>query len=217
VIVEVLTALLFGAFADRHLAHHPVLDLSSVVVLVAGLYLIAVCIAVTFIDLDWKIIPDEITWSGMGLGVLLSIAVPLLHAESWPYYHLVGDRGWNRYLAGGTSAGLGLAAGALVVLGVGWLGSLAFRKEAMGLGDVKYMGLVGAFLGPDGVLLVFLLGCLTGAIGGLVHRWITGDRYIAFGPYLSLGTVLVLLYRVELVHFFLVGWPSLVRRLIGAE
>ena len=130
---------------------------------------------------------------------------------------MVGDWDWNAHLSAGLSATLGGAAGALVVLGVGFLGSIVFKKEAMGLGDVKYMGLVGAFLGPDGVLLVFLLGCITGAVGGLLHRALTGERYIAFGPYLSLGALLILFYREGILRFFLEDWPALVRRLAGQE
>ena len=216
VIVEVLTALLFGYYTVRTLDTNP--DLGSVTTylqMFAGYYLIAVCLAVTYIDIDWKIIPDEITWSGMGLGLLASVAVPALHAESWPNYIWQGDLGWSPYLSAGLSSVAGLATGVLVVLAIGWLGQLAFRKEAMGLGDVKYMGLVGAFLGLDGVLFVFLLGCITGAVGGLVQRAVTGDRYIAFGPYLSLGTLLMLFYRTGIVVFFLVGWPSMVRRMMG--
>ena len=85
----------------------------------------------------------------------------------------------------------------------------------MGLGDVKFMGMAGAFLGWDGVLLVFFLGCFSGAVGGLVHRALTGQRYIAFGPYLSLGTILVLVLRVELLEFLRTDWPRFVRGLFS--
>ena len=108
-----------------------------------------------------------------------------MQAESYLYLKL-REFDLERHLAGGVSSAAGVATGVSVVLLVGWLGSLAFRKEAMGLGDVKFMGMVGALLGFDGVLLVFFLGCLTGAVGGLLQRMATGDRYIAFGPYLSL-------------------------------
>jgi len=108
---------------------------------------------------------------------------------------------------------VGLLVGALSVLAVGVLGKLAFRKEAMGLGDVKFMGMVGAFLGCDGVLLVFFLGCVLGAVGGLLHRLVTGDRYIAFGPYLSLGVLLTQFFRGPIVHFLFEEWPRFVQGL----
>jgi prepilin signal peptidase PulO-like enzyme (type II secretory pathway) len=76
---------------------------------------------------------------------------------------------------------------------------------------------VGAFLGFDGVLLVFFLGCVTGAFGGILQRLLTGDRYIAFGPYLSLGVLLVLFFRLAILDFLLVEWPETVRGLMGLE
>ncbi len=221
VVVEVLAALLFAFFGYRFLSQHPMAfqeglgkSLESTIVLGTGLLLAAVCLVVTYIDLDFKIIPDEITWPGMALGLILSVAAPLIHDESWVYLKLAGNLGWERHLAALTASFAGLACGILVVLMVGWLGSLAFRKEAMGLGDVKYMGMVGALLGADGVLLVFFLGCVTGAIGGLIHRALTGERYIAFGPYLSLGVLLVLIGRREIMTFFLETWPGFVRSIL---
>ena len=215
-LVELLTAFLFGYAAIRFAAGGG-MSMEAVVVLLAHLLLLATCVAVTYIDIDFKIIPDEITWPGMGLGLLLSAAAPRLQAESWLYLRLAENQGMERHLAGIASSAVGLLVGVGIVWGVGLLGSLAFRKEAMGLGDVKYLGMVGAFLGFDGVLLVFFLGSLAGAVGGLLQRWVTGDRYIAFGPYLSLGVVLVIFFQADLVYFFTVGWPNLIRRAVGLE
>jgi len=227
-VVELSTAVLFaglGYLFARDCAGTP----SEWIALAASLALAAACVAVTFIDIDWKIIPDEITWPGMILGVAASAAAPPLQAQSWLFSQLTGGetlrgpvmRGLlgshvlERHVAAGTSALVGLVIGAVAVLAVGILGKAAFRKEAMGLGDVKFMGMVGAFLGFDGVLLVFFLGCVLGAIGGIVHRLITGDRYIAFGPYLSLGVLLTQFFRGPIVRFLLEDWPRFVQGVLS--
>jgi len=206
-VVEVLTATLFAAlgysFAQRlHGAPGEWLALAG------GLLLAAACVAVTWIDHDWKIIPDEITLPGIAIGVLLSAASPTLQGASRVGRALLAHPGLDPHVASALSAVIGAAAGAVSVFLIGVLGKLVFRKEAMGLGDVKYMGMVGAFLGCDGVLLVFFLACVAGAIGGIAQRLFTGDRYIAFGPYLSLGVLLVLFFRDPILQFLLVTWPE---------
>ena len=222
-IVEILNAGLWGAFGAVVMTN-PAVDFETVggfleltLLLLSGMFLTSTCIVVTYIDIDYKIIPDEITWSGMILGLILSVAAPILQLPSVMYYKLVGNSGMERHLAAGLSSGSGLLVGIGLVLLVGWLGSKAFRKEAMGLGDVKYMGMVGAFLGFDGVLLVFFLGCMAGAVGGLIHRALTGSRYIAFGPYLALGVLLVLFFRNPILEFCLVTWPMTFRHMIGLD
>ena len=221
--VELLTAFLFGGAA--------VVALDSMdgggegwVVLLASLYLVAVCVAVTFIDLDWRIIPDEITWPGMALGFIASVAAPAVQSQGWLFGKLFGHLGWERHLASAAASLAGIAAGAGVVWLVGWLGKRAFRPkdaetgeatDAMGFGDVKYMGLAGAFLGADGVLLVFFAGCVLGALGGVIYYAIKRDRYIPFGPFLSIGVLLVALFRVPLADFLLVDWPRMVQGLFS--
>jgi leader peptidase (prepilin peptidase)/N-methyltransferase len=224
-VVEIATAVLFAGLGWSF-TRHAFGAAGDWIALVASLALAASCVAVTFIDIDWKIIPDEITWPGMVLGVVASAAAPPLQATGWLFGQLVsadsatrgglvsalvGQHVLESHFAAGVSSVVGLLVGALSVLAVGVLGKLAFRKEAMGLGDVKFMGMVGAFLGCDGVLLVFFLGCVLGAVGGLLHRLVTGDRYIAFGPYLSLGVLLTQFFRGPIVHFLFDEWPRFVQ------
>jgi len=227
-VVEILTALLFAGLG--YLFVSSAATAGDWIALSASLALAAACVAVTFIDIDWKIIPDEITWPGMVLGVVASAAAPPLQAGGWLYgqlaradpplrgplfTHLLGETVFERHVASASASLVGLLVGALAVLAVGVLGKAAFRKEAMGLGDVKFMGMVGAFLGFDGVLLVFFLGCVLGAVGGIVHRLITGDRYIAFGPYLSLGVLLTQFFRGPILRFLLEEWPRFAQGLFS--
>src|SRR5688572_12157002 len=115
--------------------------------------LTAVCIAVTFIDIEWREIPDEITLPGVVLGLALSAAAPILQRESWLFVKLAGALGWERHLAAAGSSLAGALAGGLTLLLVAVAGKAVFKPkdaetgeptDAMGFGDVKYMAMMGA-------------------------------------------------------------------------
>src|SRR5690606_33959255 len=98
-------------------------------------------IAIT--DFRAYIIPDEFTLGGLVLGLMLA-----------------AFSGWNALLW----AAIGAAAGFALLWTVGYLGTLAFKKEAMGGGDIKMMAMVGAFVGWQGVLLTVFLGAFLGTL-----------------------------------------------------
>jgi leader peptidase (prepilin peptidase)/N-methyltransferase len=120
-------------------------------------------IAIT--DARFYIIPDQFSLGGGVLGLLLA-----------PF-------------AGGlrlTEALLGAAAGFLILLVVAKAGTRLFKKEAMGGGDLKMMGMVGAFLGLPGVLLTLFLGALLGSVIFGPISWKTG-KLVPFGIFLAVG------------------------------
>ena len=131
----------------------------------------------TFVDFDHFIIPDSVSLGGIVAGLVLSAVVPEMH----------GQQVWWRGLA---FSAIGAVAGSGVLLAVAWLGRLAFRKEAMGLGDVKFLGAIGAFLGWKAVCFTLIAASFVGALVGIVLIAIgkgkLGSR-IPFGPYLALG------------------------------
>lgn len=85
---------------------------------------------------------------------------------------------------------LGSLAGWFSLYLVGLIGTIAFRRNAMGFGDVKFLAPIGAFLGPIGVLYVFFLAAFIGSLIGIPMRLSRrAQREIPFGPYLALGAL----------------------------
>ena len=159
-------------------------------------------VANTFIDLEFRILPDRLTFPLMAVGIGSSIVLPeLQHGFAELERVTPAARGLLASLAG---LGLGY--------GVAWLvqrgGRLAFGKEALGSGDVKLMAGIGAFLGWDGALLTFFLGCVFGAVVGLLRQFFVKDPYLAFGPYLAIGAVVTLFLGEPFVEFLTVTWPA---------
>jgi leader peptidase (prepilin peptidase)/N-methyltransferase len=120
-----------------------------------GMVFVSVLIASTFIDLDHMVIPDVFT-IGAGLaGVLLSFLVPALHDFHGGIF--IVDS-----LRSGTAAMQGLLIGSGVVLWIALLAEMALKKEAMGFGDVKFVGMIGAFCGWQGAVFSVFGGAVVG-------------------------------------------------------
>lgn len=75
---------------------------------------------------------------------------------------------------------------------VGLIGTIAFRRNAMGFGDVKFLAPIGAWLGPIGVVFAFFGAAVAGSLIGIPMLFLGGKRVIPFGPYLAVGTILAL-------------------------
>jgi leader peptidase (prepilin peptidase)/N-methyltransferase len=155
-LVEALTALLFVLVARR-----TDVEADLPLALSRALFLSAM-VAVAFIDWDTRLIPDAITIPGIVTGLLLSLLVPSLHDPAF-----LPDVA-NRHVAALAEGAAGALAGGGLLLVVRWLGTLAFKREAMGLGDVKLLAMAGAFTSPIGIVYALMLGSLLGAIVGSV-------------------------------------------------
>jgi leader peptidase (prepilin peptidase)/N-methyltransferase len=186
--VEALTGALYG-LAAWLLVVRPAggwKDPSRYVLLgIACLYLGAL-VALTFIDLAHRILPDRITKPGIAAGAILSVLVPSLQPTRW--IGALPDAGAALVLS---LAGAAVGYGSLWL--VGWLGERAFRKEAMGLGDCKLLAMIGAFTGPAGALLAAACGLVLGLVMGLVEQARTKDATFPFGPALAAGGAVVFL------------------------
>jgi leader peptidase (prepilin peptidase) / N-methyltransferase len=170
---------------------------------VAHLILIALLVAGTATDFREYIIPDQVTVTGVVLGVGIAVAsgdTQLMHL--WVDWNqaIPGLRGpfipeWirdNLHLHGLAWSLAGLVVGA----GITWLVRLVSRlvlgQEALGFGDVTLMGMIGCFVGWQAIIFVFLLAPLCGIVAGLSVRIFSGRTYVPYGPYLALSTVGVL-------------------------
>ncbi|MAG58773.1 MAG: prepilin peptidase [Planctomycetes bacterium] len=157
-------------------------------------------VALSLIDLDYRILPDEITKSGIVLGPVLAFLAPSMHHGKF----IVGvDAGeWTEQMSAVSSGVLGavIAGGTLWL--IGWLGTKAFKKDAMGLGDVKMIAAMGGCLGLW-ALLSLAVAAVVGAVIGIAVRAVTKDTYIPFGPFLSVGMWTVMLWGEEILECYL--------------
>jgi leader peptidase (prepilin peptidase)/N-methyltransferase len=122
-----------------------------------GMLLVAALICATFIDLDHMVIPDPFTlWLGVA-GLVLSCAVPALHGRQHELFVIAS-------LRSGVDGVLGLFVGSGLVLWIALLAEAVLRKEAMGFGDVKFVGAIGAFTGWSGALFAVFGGAVIGTL-----------------------------------------------------
>ncbi len=141
-------------------------------------------LAIFVIDLHHQIIPDRISLPGIILGFAVSFVNPLVSWQS----SLIG------ILAGG---------GTLYLIAAAYY--LFTKREGMGGGDIKLLGMIGAFLGWQSLLFVVfassVLGSLVGILAMLKQRK-GGKTVIPYGPFLALAAVIYLFYQAELQHLF---------------
>ncbi len=174
-LVEALTALLFVLTVARF---GVTLRSAFLLTFLCGL------VVVSFIDLDHQIIPNAITLPGIPLGLIGGLLVrepPLL----------------DRLI--GTLAGAGFL---YLML---FYGGVLYGQEAMGEGDLNLIALVGAFLGWKAVVVTILVACLVGSVLGLglmALKRLGRRQHIPFGPFLSLGAVVGLLWGDRLVSWY---------------
>ena len=190
--VEALTGALFLAAAWLLVVRHPGAwrDADRVGHLLAAWVLLADLVALSFIDLDHRILPDRLTKPGMVVGAIASLLLPRLQ-----------DTALLPTLAPSAAALLlsvaGMVCGYASLWLVAWAGERLLRKEAMGLGDAKLLALVGAFTGPGGVLIAAIVGLVLGLVMGLARQIATRDPSFPFGPALAVGGVGALLVPNE--------------------
>lgn len=154
----------------------------DVPLLAVRLVFTALLIALFGTDLDTMRLPDVMTLPGLAFGLLASIWLP----------------------PGIVAAVAGAALGAAIPYGIRWLWFRSTGVEAMGLGDVKMLAMIGAFLGWHQVLVVLFMASVAGAAIGLTLAAIHGRTLaskLPFGTFLALGA-----YAASLVGERLVAW-----------
>jgi leader peptidase (prepilin peptidase)/N-methyltransferase len=177
-LVEGLTALLFALAA---------LQFGAGWTLAAAMFVIAVLVALTFIDFDTQLLPDQLTIPLMWVG--LAASLPAGRAPE---------------------ALIGAIAGYLSLWSVYWAFKLATGKEGMGYGDFKLLAALGAWLGWQALVPIVLIASVAGALAGLalMARGNGRDTPIAFGPWLAIAGWAVMMWGDALL-------PAVTRLLTG--
>jgi leader peptidase (prepilin peptidase)/N-methyltransferase len=171
-------------------------------------YLTGALLSAALIDMKHRMIPDEITVSGLIVSLMLALLMPsgrlALHPDGDPSHgsffitmafeqlqRLIGaDLRAMPIIAAFTDWLFGVFAG-VVLLGVFAVAGrhLAKKPQMMGYGDVKLLGMCGGFLGADSVVFIVMIGAVTGLTWGLVRYIILRKKEwsIPYGPFLGLG------------------------------
>lgn len=155
---------------------------------------VAVLIVISFIDIDFYIIPNAISLPGTVIGFGFAL---LNQFTGWFQFPVVPDV---------KEAFWGVLAGA----GFLWLVAefyLRIRKiEGLGMGDVKLLAMTGAFFGLPGSFYTIFLGSILGSVGGVLMILVFGrkmSQHLPFGPYLSLGTAIYLFSGTAILDWWI--------------
>lgn len=161
--IELLTACLFLSVFLRYC--RPSEGFSWV--LVPGVVLTGLLLIASFTDLDHWIIPDGISKGGTVAGIALAVIWPLGASPGNPLGQEIGFLSLPPQLLPVVNSLAGAGFGYGVLWGIGVMGAILFRKEAMGQGDMKLFAMIGAFIGPMNTLISLVLACLFGSVVGL--------------------------------------------------
>jgi leader peptidase (prepilin peptidase)/N-methyltransferase len=145
----------------------------------------ATLLALSIIDIDVFRLPNKIVMVGSILAGVITLLVLREHLFDMILGGLMG----------------------LGILGImGLIGKLLFHKDTLGMGDVKLAGMIGLYLGPWLTAGMYIIAVFIGAVVGLILIAVGGRKMgskIPFGPYLALGSMIVLLWGKELWDLYL--------------
>ncbi len=175
----VVEALHAGVFVWLYFSFGFTVQLAAMALLGAAL------IVIIFIDLEHMIIPDKLTLPGAIVGLLYSLT---------PYGIGIGS----------SAIGLLVGGGALYAIAV--LGDFLFKKESMGGGDIKMAAMLGAFLGWQRVLLIFVssagIGLLVSVVVMAFSPAFRKERMLPFGPFLALAGLVAMVYGDTIIQLY---------------
>jgi leader peptidase (prepilin peptidase)/N-methyltransferase len=199
--VEALTALLFVAVAWHD---------GMGVRLPFDLVFVSALLALVFIDAEHMILPNVITYPGIVFAVVARIVIPFLtripHFDDLPSLINGPFEGWPIWAASLGGAVIGALVGGGSLWFMGWIWERLRGVEAMGLGDVKMMFMVGAYLGWRLTIFTIFVGVLTGSIIGVVlmarQRERNMQMLLPFGIFLGLGAIAALLFGSQIVGWY---------------
>ncbi|HET9526447.1 MAG TPA: prepilin peptidase [Pyrinomonadaceae bacterium] len=199
--VELLTAALFVAVAWHD---------GMSVALPFDLVFVSALLALVFIDAEHMILPNVITYPGIVFAFVARLAIPFLtrtpHFDDLPSLINGPFEGLPIWVASLGGAVIGALAGGGSLWLLGWVWEKLRGVEAMGLGDVKMMFMVGAYLGWRLTILTIFVGVLTGSIIGVLLMARQRERnlqmLLPFGIFLGIGAIASLLFGSQIVGWY---------------
>ncbi|MCP2011407.1 prepilin peptidase [Duganella violaceipulchra] len=157
----------------------------------SGLLFLYLLIAMTFIDFDTQLLPDDLTYPLIWAGLLMNV---------------------NGTFATLHDAVIGAAAGYLALWSVNWAYKLVRHRDGMGYGDFKLLAALGAWMGWATLPAIVLMSSLVGSVVGIALMAINRrgfDLQIPFGPYLAAAGLIVFLYQEPIMAFTRSFYPYL--------
>jgi leader peptidase (prepilin peptidase)/N-methyltransferase len=145
-------------------------------------------IIISFIDIEHRVIPDEISIGGIVVGLIFALIKTFYLIPKT--YHLTPI----------LDSLLGVLLGGGIIYLTGVVGNITLKKESMGGGDVKLLAMIGSFLGWRKTVLTFFIAPLFGLIPGIILK-IKKQDLIPYGPFLSLGAIVSILWGEKIL-----GW-----------
>jgi len=160
--------------------------------LTASLAVASLAVVATVTDIEHRIIPNKTTYPVIFLGLALAAVAP----ENWDMDSRLTGFAFS-------CASVTACAGAMLLVSI--FGKMAFKKDALGLGDVKFIAAVAAALGPRAAFFTLFAGSVVGALAGLALMAVRkkGPKMaISFGPALAFGAVLWIFIGREVWHAY---------------
>ncbi len=192
-LVELLCGALLALAAYRWVI---IPDSPQLVNLLVASFVLLLSVAVFFIDLEFSIIPNLLSYPFILIGLLAGL---------FSHYPLSGGSGFfqpEKFW----SALFGFLVGGIVFLLLALVSAVIYGRPALGMGDVKLVAGYGAWFGIDGALFVIITGSILGAIVGSSIMFLTGRSLrneIPFGPFLCLAAAVYLFIGPEIIDWYL--------------
>ena len=157
---------------------------------------LALCCALiisAFVDLELRIIPNEITFIGIPVFVVLSIVCPDLHyaQNTLRRFTLIDIHRPDSFIA----SLIGIFTGGGLIFLCGVMGKLLFKKDAMGFGDVKLMGMIGAVVGWKLTVAVFFVAPFFGLLMAIPVFVFKKSHLIPYGPFLAIAALVCICFQ----------------------
>jgi len=189
-LVEFLTAGFFLLFYILYGFSYPAL-----------MYIVFICglIVATFVDIAHRIIPDQISIGGIVVGLLFSLLKSYLQPTAYELRPI-----WDSLI--------GVIAGGGIIYLTAFLFDLVYFKmlkkgpvdgetTSMGGGDVKFLAMIGAFLGWKAAILTFFLAPFFAAVIGVINLITKKEHTIPYGPFLSLAAVACMFWTSQILRW----------------